>query len=323
MLSKDHTVYAFDNLNNGYLENLKENGESFCEFIQGDIRDTDHVRILLKCYNIDIVIHLAALTSLPECESRPTECIDVNVAGTVSVLDAIRNHRGQKVIIASTSAIYENNSYGDFDENSNVRPRLFYPLSKYLMEETIKSYIKNYEMDIVTLRFFNVFGPQQDIYRKSPPLINYIVRQIKNNKEPIFYSDGNQTRDYVHVNDVVNLIKICIENPKADREIFNVCTGTQTSVRDILRYAEEAFGREIPHFFEPPSKFWGSYESLHSGPKPLSIKTIEREVLKWTNGSYKKAHSMLGWTPNLNIRALMIDTMKQNYDLFNNQNSVK
>ena len=165
---------------------------------------------------------------------------------------------------------YENNrkSQAPFKEDITVSPRLFYPLSKKLMEEVIQSYITNYNMDIITLRFFNVFGPRQDIHRKSPPLINYIVRQIKNKEKLTFYSNGEQLRDYVHVDDVVTMIEACINSNKAVGQTFNLCTETLTSVKDIINYAETAFGKFEYEFVEA-SKYWNGYDIIFDGEKPI------------------------------------------------------
>lgn len=308
-----HKVIAYDNFNNGYIANLHENGHQFCEIVFGDIRNTAKVLATLNNYNIDVVIHLAALTALPICESDPTECISVNVGGTVAILDAVRMSKGQRVIVAGTSAIYENNDPSDapFTENLTVSPRLFYPLSKKLMEETIQSYITNYGMDIVTLRFFNVFGPRQDIHRKSPPLINYVVREIKQGRQLEFYSTGKQQRDYVHVDDVVRLIELCLDDPRAANEIFNVCTGTLTSVLDVVGYAEAAFDIKLDYVLKESSKFWSSYERLSAGSRPLLDDVLDREVNKFALGSFEHAAKTIGWTPNTDIKSLMISTMRQ------------
>jgi nucleoside-diphosphate-sugar epimerase len=312
---KGHNVFGLDNLNNGYKENLFENGEQICEFIEMDIRETDKLRQFLQEKQIDSVVHLAALTSLPECESNPAECISVNVGGTASVLNAAR-FGGQHVIVASTSAIYENNSKAQapFMEEIEVKPRLFYPLSKKLMEETITSYIKNYKMNITTLRFFNVFGPRQDIHRKSPPLINYIVREVKNDRKMTFYSNGFQMRDYIHVDDVANMIEVCLN--KKYSEIFNVCTGTLTSVRDIIKYAKKAFDKKIDYSFEPSVNFWNNYGSLYEGKCHLDNSVLDNEVNKFALGSTSKSKLLLGWEPNKNIESLMIQTMRENYERY-------
>lgn len=310
-----HTVYAFDNLNNGYFENLIEDEKQVCNFIYGDIRNTETLTKILFDKDIEVVVHLAALTSLPVCESDPTECISVNVSGTVSVLQAAKM-KGVRVVCASTSAIYENNNRFDapFSEFLKVNPKLFYPLSKKLMEDVIDSYIVNYDMDIVTLRFFNVFGPRQDVHRKSPPLINYIVRQIKNKEKLTFYSNGEQQRDYVHVNDVVSMIELCIKSPKASKRIFNLCSETLTSVKDIIGYAEKAFGK-FEYEFLDSDKYWNGYDIIFDGAKPLQDKVVVHEVNKYSLGSIQKAYNYLGWKPNQNIEELMIETMKRNMEI--------
>jgi nucleoside-diphosphate-sugar epimerase len=308
-------VVAYDNLSNGYIENLKHDDSDryFCLFEKRDIRSTQVLKDVINKYNIDVIIHLAALTSLPYCESNPVECIDVNVAGTASVLEAARE-KGVRVIVASTSAIYENNDrdQAPYKENIPVNPRLMYPLSKKLMEEVVKSYQNNYNLPVTTLRFFNVFGPRQDIHRSSPPLVNYIVREYKNNRPMTFYSDGGQVRDYVHVDDVVSLIELCIENETSIGEIYNLSTGTLTSVNDIIRYAEKAFNTKLDYKFSKAETFWGNYETLHTGRCPLSKETIVKEVNKFALGNPEKAIEQLGWKPNTNIEELMIDTMQKN-----------
>ena len=317
LTKKGHIVNAVDNFNNGYMENLFEDGEQFCVVTPLDIRETDKLKELIEHDKTDVIIHLAALTSLPECESNPAECISVNVAGTASVLHAARL-TGKKVIVASTSAIYENNDKKDapFEEWSTVTPRLMYPLSKKMMEELVESYVRNYDMDIVTLRFFNVFGPRQDIHRKSPPLINFIVREIAANRPITFYSDGYQQRDYVHVDDVVRMIEYCLPSSNRTKgQTFNLCSGTLTSVRDIIGYAEKAFNKKLEYKFEPPKDFWSGYPILKEGT-PLQDWVLAHEVNKFSLGSWEKASNFLNWLANDNIEELMIDTMRKNYELY-------
>ena len=145
LMNKGHKVYAVDNLNNGYMENLFENNRPvFEKFFKEDIRDTKKMIDIIYNENIEKIIHLAAITALPVAESDPCECMSVNVAGTASILDAAKLF-GIHTIVASTSAIYENNKITDspFIEDISVNPLLMYPLSKKLMENIVESYIKN------------------------------------------------------------------------------------------------------------------------------------------------------------------------------------
>ena len=307
-----HTVVALDNFKNGYMENMYENGEQICDVVPLDIRETKMLTELLHFNKTNVIVHLAALTSLPVCESNPAECLSVNVAGTASVLTAARLAGVQRVVVASTSAIYENNTRNDapFEEILAVYPKLFYPLSKKLMEDVVQSHIDNYGMDIVTLRFFNVFGPRQDIHRKSPPLINYIAREVLNNRKLTFYSNGYQVRDYVHVSDVVSLVEKCMTMPEAKNETFNLCSGTLTSVRDIIDYARKAFDKNFDYEFLEPKNFWSGYETIYEGSYPLKDEVLEREVNKFSLGSCRKTSKILGWNANKDIPSLMIDTFR-------------
>jgi nucleoside-diphosphate-sugar epimerase len=313
-----HNITALDNLHNGYFDNLMENGKQICKFVCSDIRDTDSLISILKQNEIEYVVHLAAITSLPECEEYPSYCLDINVSGTASVLTASRMVGIKRTIVASTSAIYEKNTKNEapFEESLAVNPKLFYPLSKKLMEDVVKSYVQNYDMDIVTLRFFNVFGPRQDIHRKTPPLINYIVRGIKNGEKLTFYSNGEQVRDYIHVDDVVSMINLVLQKPEAENEIFNVCTGTLTSVKDIISYAEEFVGSKLNYEFKVSNEYWSKFPRLNSGVYSLNKRVIVDEVNKFALGSTKKIESVLEWKPNKNIRELMIKTMEQNYERY-------
>jgi nucleoside-diphosphate-sugar epimerase len=160
----------------------------------------------------------------------------------------------------------------------------------------------------VTLRFFNVFGPRQDVHRPTPPLLNYIVKQVVKGEPCTFYSTGEQKRDYIHVDDVVKLIELCINKPTARGQIYNVCTGTLTSVKDVVKSAVIAFG-DLQYEFRPSKEYWSSYK--------LSIakEAVEREVNKFSLGSCVKTMWELGWIPNTSISKLMTETMKKNYEL--------
>ena len=103
-------------------------------------------------------------------------------------------------------------------------------------------------MKITTLRFFNVFGPRQDIHRKNPPLLNYLVREVKGGNAPVLHSDGKQQRDYIHVDDVVRLVDICLD--KKPNDTFNVCTGTLISVNQIVEYVCDVFNSDIKMIME-------------------------------------------------------------------------
>jgi len=306
---KGHDLILVDNLRNGYLENLKIDGETFGSFYQIDINSIEFCD-LVKEKNPEVVVHLAAITSLPDCEVNSAECIRINVEGTVSVIEACRKSGVSRIIFASTSAVYENTEVpleAGFDESDDINPRLFYSLSKKMAEEICLSYIQNYGMDIIILRFFNVFGPKQDIHRKSPPLINYIVREFKKGRTPVLHSDGNQSRDYVHSEDVAEIIERCLKIQNPGERIFNVSSNTSVSVREVV----SAIKKGIPQFshteeeYRAPEKLWDSYPSLFEGKFPLKREIVEKETNKKSVGKNALARKILGWNPNTKILDLI------------------
>lgn len=301
LFKKGHELTLVDNLRNGYEENLLIDGNPFGVFYNQDICDIKITDKLLD--NYDCIIHLAAITSLPDCESNVRDTINVNVTGTANIMECARKWNVPHVIFASTSAIYENNKEKIFTENLEVNPRLWYSLSKKMAEDTCESYRINYGMSITTLRFFNVFGSRQDIHRKNPPLLNYLVREIKRGNQPILHSNGEQSRDYIHVDDVVNLINICLK--KKSNDTFNVCTGTFLSVNEIFQYVSEAFNSSIRPIYQEASKLWDTYPNLFSGNYPLDREIVAKETNKHSKGSYQKAKKLLEWEPNINLESLI------------------
>lgn len=303
---KGHELILVDNLRNGYIENLKINGTTFGHFEQLDIRDLPKQN---NFKNLDCVIHLAAITSLADCESNPEETISINVQGTCAVLEFCKKNNVPYTIFSSTSAVYENNNEEFFTEDLKISPRLMYSLSKSMAEEICQSYRTNYDMRITTLRFFNVFGPRQDIHRKSPPLLNYLVKQFIKNERPILHSDGNQVRDYIHVDDVVNLVDRCLEEKPNDT--FNVCTNTLVSVKDIVSYVKEELHLDIDPIYRKADMLWESYPELFAGNYPLKKSIVEKEVKKYSRGSYEKAKRILNWSPNIDLKQLFLNTIKE------------
>ena len=316
LYKRGNDLILVDNLRNGYEENLIINGETFGRFYNMDI-NSDPFHELVDNEIPDAIVHLAAITSLPDCEVNYRECIRCNVEGTASVLGAARKSGIEKIIFASTSAVYENTPLGEggFLESDDINPRLFYSLSKKMSEEICMSFSENYGMNITTLRFFNVFGPKQDIHRKSPPLINYIVRELSNNRSPILHSDGKQSRDYVYVNDVVDLIEKCLNRDHKGYATFNVSTGTSTSVQDILESVKSGIDleNEINAVYRNPDRLWDSYMDLFDGKYSLKKSIVEKETLKKSLGNNDLSKKLLDWYPESKIGDLiksMVSLMK-------------
>lgn len=302
-----HNLTLVDSFRNGYKKNLFIDGDMFGVFHELDIRNNN-----LKKYipnQFDCIIHLAAVTALPDCEINSKECIDINVTGTLNILNYAKKIECPHIIFASTSAVYENNTEKIFTENLSVSPSLLYSSSKKMAEDLCISAIKNYGMNISILRFFNVFGPRQDIHRKNPPLVNYIVKQIKQNKSPVFHGTGIQQRDYIHIDDVISFINFTLQ--KKPSGIYNVCSGELLSVNDIFYYIAEEYNFSKPPKYRDASMLWDTYPNLFEGKYSLDKMVVSKETNKYSKGSFQKAFTEIGWKPNTDLKTLIKQVAKQ------------
>lgn len=302
LIEKGHKLVLCDNLRNGYLSNLKVNGKTIAPFYKVDIATQD---LQDECGDqYDAIIHLAAITSLPDCESNPLETLRINVAGTANVLEFARKYEVPHIIFASTSAVYENTDSEVFVEDLEINPRLYYSLSKKMAEEVVRSYQENYDLKVTTLRFFNVFGPDGDQTRPNPPLLNFVVRELQKGIAPVLSGDGEQVRDFIWVNDVVSMLELCLE--KQPNDIFNVCTGVTVSVNQLSTWVAEAL--ELKHLgldHKPAQDLWDRYPKMFSGKYSLNKEIVAKETTRYSRGSYQKAKKVLGWEPNTDIESLV------------------
>ncbi len=309
LIEKGHELVLIDNLRNGYIQNIKKDGKYIAPFYYIDIS-----KPFVLDGKFDAIIHLAAITSLPDCETNPMQTININVGGVSNILEFAKRNEVPHVIFASTSAVYENCKEHVFTENLELDPKLYYSLSKKMAEDLIESYRINYGMNITTLRLFNVFGPDGDYRREHPPLLNFLVREFRAGVSPLLSSDGTQTRDFIWVGDVISMIELCLEEKVSDT--FNVCTGLNYSVNQIAQWVAEALDcTHIPLTYRPAQEFWSSYPELFVGKYPLNKDVVKHESIRSSVGSFEKAMELLGWTPHLNIEELIKQVaLQMSYD---------
>jgi len=295
-----HELTLVDNLRNGYADHLKDaEGEFIAPFHNIDVATAE----IYSCSgSYDAIIHLAAISSLPDCETNPLETLHCNVSATANVLDFARKMNVPHVVFASTSAVYENNDVDVFTEDLEVSPRLYYSLSKKMCEDLIESYREHYGSKVTVLRFFNVFGPDGDQTRPNPPLLNFVYRELTKGKAPVLSGDGEQVRDFICIDDVVSMLDLCLE--KQPNDVFNVCTGKAVSVNQISRWVAEALGKEdIGLDHKPAGELWDRYPDLFQGEYGLDKNIVAKETTRYSKGSYQKAKDLLGWEPNTDIES--------------------
>jgi nucleoside-diphosphate-sugar epimerase len=292
LLDEGYTVVGIDNFLCGYIENILglDSNVKFT-FINKSILDKEIEFILKKD---DILIHLAAISSLAKNQSEPSFSYNNNVCGTVSLLEMSRRVGIKHFIFASTSAIYENSNNFPLVESDNTPPDLVYSLGKKHCEDLIESYYKIYGLQYTILRFFNVFGKNQDANRENPALIPYIISMISKNESPVLHSDGNQKRDYVYVDDVNELIlKVINKAPSNDK--INVCSGNIITVKDIVETIQCEMQNATQPIYRDPCLLWENNAKLWEGEMPFKKDRMREEVEKYTIGDGSNAYRLYGW----------------------------
>lgn len=220
-------VIVLDNFRTGSRENL----DGFnCSLIEGSITNTDDVEAAMK--GVDHVVHLAALISVPESIEKQDECQLINVQGMRNVLEAAASHGVKKLIHASSAAVYGDNPEVPKVETMEPAPKSPYAATKLKGEEMAEEFHRSGKLNTCSLRFFNVFGPRQDpdsAYAAAVPI--FIKRALAN--EPItIFGDGEQTRDFIYIKDLIKAIDHCCMRPEM-HNAYNVGLGKSTSIRDL------------------------------------------------------------------------------------------
>jgi UDP-glucose 4-epimerase len=223
LIGEGHEVVCLDKDINGHWNECSTN-------YVGDVCDSDLVNTITK--DIDVVFHLAAELQIQETINFPVHCYNTNVIGTAIVLDACKNNNVSKFILSSTSAVYECNtpSQSETSKESYLNP---YASSKKAAEELCKLYSTLYGLDTTIFRYFNVYGKRQHTQGQYAPVLGIFMKQKENGDELTITGDGNQRRDFVHVDDVVNanISAANIESPPG--RVYNVGRGCSHSIREI------------------------------------------------------------------------------------------
>lgn len=246
-LIKENEVLIIDDLYSGKLKNIEHLNKEDLNLIKGSITDLD-LKNIFK--DVDYVFHEAALISVPESVSDPLTYNEVNVNGTLKVLIAAKDTDVKKVVFASSSAVYGDNESLPLREDTPLRPLSPYAVNKVTGEMYCQVFTKNYGLPTISLRYFNVFGPRQDPNSAYAAVIPRIIDNILKGKKPVIYGDGEQSRDFISVKNVVKAnIQACESN---ERGVFNVASGKSTTVNQLLKIINQVMGRDVePVYLEP------------------------------------------------------------------------
>jgi UDP-glucose 4-epimerase len=241
-------VRGLDDLSTGNPDSLYED----VHFTRGDVNDRPKLWTLLQ--DVDCVYHLAARVSVPESMLYPREYNAVNVGGTVSLMEAMRDVGVRRVVLISSGAVYGDQGQQPLKESATPNPGSPYAVSKLSSEYYIRTIGRLWGIETVILRVFNAYGPGQNLPPAHPPVIPNFLRQAVRNGTIVIHSDGSQTRDYVFVDDVVRAMVAAATAPSINETILNVGSGTETSVRALARLVREATNSQAEIIYNPRSE---------------------------------------------------------------------
>ncbi len=252
LLSRGAAVRVIDNLSNGKRENLAHVAREI-ELMEADIRDAASCQNAMR--GIEYVFHQAALGSVPRSMKDPSTSIAVNVSGTANVFAAARDAGVKRVVYASSSSVYGDSKRLPKREGEEGKPLSPYALSKVMNEELADVFARVDGMELVGLRYFNVYGPRQDPDGPYAAVIPRFFKACLSGEAPVIYGDGEQSRDFTYVADAV-AANVCGAEAGADAcgTAYNVAGGRQTSVNELARAVRNAVGGGPEPRYEPPRK---------------------------------------------------------------------
>jgi UDP-glucose 4-epimerase len=254
-----HSVRGLDDLSTGDPQVLSPE----VHFTRGDINDRP--KLWTQLQDVDCVYHLAARVSVPESVLYPREYNQVNVGGTVTLMEAMRDVGVRRVVFISSGAIYGDQINQPIREDAPVTPRSPYAVSKLAAEYYIRTIGSLWGIETVCLRVFNAYGPGQHVPPVHAPVIPNLLRQASMNGTIVVHGDGGQTRDYVYVDDVVNAMVSTATAPEINQLIINIGSGRDASVRELVRLVLEITGGHPEVVFNPrtergPAKMCGDIQ---------------------------------------------------------------
>ncbi len=294
LLQRGHTVIGLDNLSQGFLLNMEsfQNHKKF-RFVEGDIRDEKLLRRVTR--GCGVVVHLAAF-KIPRY-SDAMDTLLINSHGTLAVLDAAAQHKA-KVVAASTSDVYGKNPKVPFSEDSDLvigRPevkRWSYAISKMFEEQLLFAYHERHGMDIVALRFFGGYGPNQHLTWWGGPQSVFINAAIDNEEIPL-HGDGMQTRSFTYISDHVAGIVAAIEKEEANNQVFNIGNTREITIKDLALLIWGLVRGDEPKLKLTPYESFGKYEDVMRRVPDIS-----------------KARSLLGFEPKVGLEEGLKTTIR-------------
>lgn len=288
LLDDGYTVRGIDNFATGRRENLERlAGRNGFSFTEADIRDADAVAELME--GVDYVFHQAAVPSVPRSVDDPVTSTDANCTGTAVVLDEARKADVDTAVVASSSSVYGSSEELPKVETMQPSPESPYALSKYYTEQLAVQCSNLYDIDTVALRYFNVFGPHQDPEGEYAAVIPKFIRLMLDGERPVIYGDGEQSRDFTYIENVVQANVLAAEGDVTG-EVFNVGCGGRATINELVETLNELLGTDL--------------DPIYDDPRPGDVRHSHAEI--------SKARELLGYDPEVGF----VDGLRRTVEWF-------
>ncbi len=283
------SVVVLDDLSSGKLENLAKSREKI-NFIKGDIRDEKALEAALD--GVDAVSHQAAWRSVPESVDKTWEYNEVNVNGTLKLFLKAKEKGIKRIVCASSSAVYGERDTFPEVESEVAKPLSPYAATKLIVEHYSYIFSKLYGMEIVNLRYFNVYGPRQSLDDEYAVVIPKFINCLLNGEVPSIYGDGEQERDFIYIDNVVDINIQCLEKDNIDSTVLNVGLGIPNSVNNLFRKLKEIVGSDVEPDYCPSrlgdvrkthADIEKAKELLNFSPKVDFVQGL-KETVEWFKG---------------------------------------
>jgi nucleoside-diphosphate-sugar epimerase len=249
LLRRNHQVVVLDDLSSGKLANIQHVRDRIT-FIQGSI--TNLHTIQNACEGVDYTLHLAARTSVPRSVKDPIDSNHINIDGTLNVLVACRDAKVKRFVFAASSAAYGETPELPKVETMQPAPISPYGVTKYVGELYAQVFGKAYGLENACLRYFNVFGPRQDPTSQYSGVLSRFMLAVLEDKRPVIFGDGEQSRDFTFIENVVDETLRAAETPGASGMVFNGGTGSRITLNEVVRLLEKITGKKISPQYDPP-----------------------------------------------------------------------
>jgi UDP-glucose 4-epimerase len=284
LLKRGARVRVLDNFSTGREDNVQEFA-SRVDLIRGDVRDEDAVDLAVK--GVDYVLHQAALASVPRSIADPTSNNQVNAQGTLNILLAAKKHGVKRVVYASSSSVYGDSQELPKVESMTPNPKSPYAVAKLAAEYYCRVFGELYGVPTVSLRYFNVFGPRQDPNSQYSAVIPLFVKALLEGKSPNIYGDGEQSRDFTFISNVVNANLLACEANVTGARVYNIACGGRYTLNQLFAALRERIGGDVEPVYGPPrtsSTRWRASSASRENSGTRSVRHSKKALIAPCSG---------------------------------------